>query len=212
MRHLGILIGTDVEACRAAMFEAIVGRVQGRVAHWSAKQLTLLGRVYVAKQVLASMLYHHGTYVMPLPRHQRHLENLLVGFVGKGALLARDDSSTRLPPAPRYLCSSLGHGRTAHSGRGGPAAGVAGQGGGALAAAGAPSMEAPHAGLPDGVRRSAPLIPPPLGVGCRNAGLHIPVPAGGATWADAGVRDGLPPAQASPRPSCGWVIGASGAV
>ena len=98
VRHLGILIGTDVEACRAAMFEAIVGRVQGRVAHWSAKQLTLLGRVYVAKQVLASMLYHHGTYVMPLPRHQRHLENLLVGFVGKGALLARDDSSTRLRP------------------------------------------------------------------------------------------------------------------
>ena len=42
---------------KEAQFEAIVGRVQGRVAHWSAKQLTLLGRVYVAKQVLASMLY-----------------------------------------------------------------------------------------------------------------------------------------------------------
>ena len=42
---------------------------------------------------------------MPLPRHQRQLDNLLVGFVGKGAVLARDDSSTRLRPR-RDICAA----------------------------------------------------------------------------------------------------------
>ena len=95
VRHLGILLGTDPEDCREVMFEAIIHRIRGRIAHWSTQQLTLLGRVYVAKQVLASMLYHHGTYVMPLPRHQRELERLLVGFVGKGTLVAGASTSLR---------------------------------------------------------------------------------------------------------------------
>ena len=80
-----------------------------RIAHWSTQQLTLLGRVYVAKQVLASMLYHHGTYVMPLPRHQRELERLLVGFVGKGTLVA-GTASTSLRPRREIYCAPWGVG------------------------------------------------------------------------------------------------------
>ncbi len=38
-----------------------------RVRHWSARDLTLLGRVYVAKQLMASTITHLASFIPPPP-------------------------------------------------------------------------------------------------------------------------------------------------
>lgn len=98
VRHLGIQLGADTRRCREATFDAILGRIRCRILHWSSQQLTLLGRVYVAKQVLASMLYHHGTYLQPTPQQLLAFERLLARFVGSGTLLSATSRSASLRP------------------------------------------------------------------------------------------------------------------
>ena len=51
----------------AALYTAIVTKVEARIARWSGFRLSMLGRAYVAKQVLASMVTYHATFV-PMPR------------------------------------------------------------------------------------------------------------------------------------------------
>ena len=102
IRHLGIQIGTNPKICADLMFTSIIRAIQRRIAHWSTQQLTLLGRIYVAKQTLASMLYHHGTYLMPSPTHLRQLETLLTAFVGRATLICPQARPTTLHPQRQF--------------------------------------------------------------------------------------------------------------
>ena len=63
-RHLGVPLGAGVST--AAFCADTVRRVKQRAALWSTVQLSLLGRIYVAKQELMSMLVHILSF-LPLP-------------------------------------------------------------------------------------------------------------------------------------------------
>lgn len=63
-RHLGVPLGAGVSPSAFCM--DVVQRVKRRAAMWSTVQLSLLGRVYVAKQELMSMLVHILSF-LPLP-------------------------------------------------------------------------------------------------------------------------------------------------
>jgi hypothetical protein len=61
------------EACmtqvpnRRQSWQRLVVAVAARVRHWSARDLTLLGRVYVAKQLMASTITHLASFIPPPP-------------------------------------------------------------------------------------------------------------------------------------------------
>ena len=50
------------------LYTAILASIRSIARHWASRQLTRLGRVHVAKQVLASKLAHHATFVRPSPQ------------------------------------------------------------------------------------------------------------------------------------------------
>lgn len=66
VKHLGIPLSTQPAAAATALFTAILRKVEARIARWSGFRLSLLGRAYVAKQVLASMVTYHATFI-PVP-------------------------------------------------------------------------------------------------------------------------------------------------
>ena len=67
VKHLGIPLSNQPAAAATAFHTAIVTEVEARIARWSGFRLSMLGRAYVAKQVLASMVTYHATFV-PVPR------------------------------------------------------------------------------------------------------------------------------------------------
>lgn len=82
IRHLGILISpADPAQASTIMFTRIKRGIAARIAHWSAQHLSPLGRMHVAKQVLASMLYHHATFIPPSRDMLRSITSLIDSFV-----------------------------------------------------------------------------------------------------------------------------------
>ncbi len=67
VKHLGIPLSNQPAAAATAFHTAIVTEVEARIARWSGFRLSMLGRAYVAKQVLASMVTYHATFV-PVPQ------------------------------------------------------------------------------------------------------------------------------------------------
>ena len=66
VQHLGIPLSTHPAAAATALYTAILRKVEQRIARWSGFRLSLLGRAYVAKQVLVSMVTYHATFI-PVP-------------------------------------------------------------------------------------------------------------------------------------------------
>ena len=99
IRHLGIQLSHDPVIGRRIMYDGLVTRVRSAVAHWSTVSLCYLGRVYVAKQCLASMLYYHAMYVTPPSAVMRDLQDILACFVARGRLPAADAAATSLRPS-----------------------------------------------------------------------------------------------------------------
>lgn len=81
IKHLGVRMGTDPTQAANEMYKPILAAVRARVRHWSARQLSLLGRIHVAKQVLASVLTYHVTFVTPPPAVLRDLISSIMTFV-----------------------------------------------------------------------------------------------------------------------------------
>jgi hypothetical protein len=66
VRHLGVLLSAGDSASAArVLFQRRRDGVCRRIAAWSRFKLSYLGRLHVAKQVLASSLYYHATFVDP---------------------------------------------------------------------------------------------------------------------------------------------------
>jgi len=84
IRHLGILLGTDVEACRTALYADLATRLERRVARWATSSLSLFGRTYVARQCFASMLTYHAMFLPPPAPFLRRAVDLLAHFVALG--------------------------------------------------------------------------------------------------------------------------------
>lgn len=65
--HLGVPLSWDSEAAAGALYDKR-GRSMGFVARmWAALSLTLVGRVHIAKQVLAAKLAYHFSFLNPSP-------------------------------------------------------------------------------------------------------------------------------------------------
>ena len=88
IRHLGILIGGDAAATATARDTQLKGRlhsIRNRAAVWSKHNLSYLGRVYVARQALASMLSYHFTFLDPDEATLTSLRQAIHGYVRRGA-------------------------------------------------------------------------------------------------------------------------------
>lgn len=67
IRHLGIPLQRDAAAAATQLYTRILQQLTARTARWSGFHLSLLGRSYVAKQVLVSMFTFHATFI-PVPQ------------------------------------------------------------------------------------------------------------------------------------------------
>ena len=84
VRHLGIEIGADAAATAAARdqrLNAKLGIISSRIATWSRHNLSYLGKVYVARQVLASILAYHFTFLQPKPATLRAIQSAIFSYV-----------------------------------------------------------------------------------------------------------------------------------
>ena len=84
IRHLGVLLGSDVEACRSALYDGLAVRLERRVASWATASLSPFGRAYVARQCMASIFTYHATFVPPPLRFLNRAADLFATFVQRG--------------------------------------------------------------------------------------------------------------------------------
>lgn len=87
IRHLGILLSHDREAAAAAMYAQRLRGVYAAIRHWSSMSLTYLGRLHVAKAVLASMVWYHATFVQPPPAALKAISAAIGHYVSAGVLV-----------------------------------------------------------------------------------------------------------------------------
>ena len=66
VRHLGVMLGHDEATTAEATFTKRRAAIYTTIRTWAPNQLSYLGRLHVAKSVLASTLYHHATF-QPVP-------------------------------------------------------------------------------------------------------------------------------------------------
>ena len=86
IRHLGVLLGRAPLAHAAEGYAAVLKRVEGRVRRYASHDLTLVGRAYVAKQVLASMVSHLSCFVSPPDHIQQRLTTVMNTYVSSNRL------------------------------------------------------------------------------------------------------------------------------
>jgi len=65
IKHLGVLLGYDMQAASDQQFTGIYHAISAKVRHWATRGLSFLGRVHVAKQVLAASLWYHASFQRP---------------------------------------------------------------------------------------------------------------------------------------------------
>jgi len=101
IRHLGIPLGVGVNT--AAFCAAVVDGLARRAAMWSSVQLSLLGRIYVAKQELLSKMVHILSF-LPLPRPVlSQASSILNHFVAKGRVRRQGEGGRAVRPSLRVL-------------------------------------------------------------------------------------------------------------
>ena len=106
IRHLGIPLssGNAQTAC-TALYESKFKAVCARIRHWSRHDLSLLGRAHVAKQVLASTISYHATFLPPPPDILGKITRVISGYVMRGQLV--DEGGSPLRGRPPQLVMSL---------------------------------------------------------------------------------------------------------
>ena len=69
LRHLGILLARprDQAAAATAMHATRLQSMHAAMRQWGRFSLSHIGRLYIAKQVMASMVYYHAQFVRPAP-------------------------------------------------------------------------------------------------------------------------------------------------
>ena len=68
VRHIGIRLSTNTTLAAEEAYTSILGSVGQAADHWVSRQLTQIGGVHVAKQVLACKVTSHATFV-PIRSH-----------------------------------------------------------------------------------------------------------------------------------------------
>ena len=81
VKHLGVRLGYDMQAACHQTFTGIYHAIKAMVCHWSARGLSFLGRVHVAKQVLAASLWYHATFQRPSEQLLNQISSQLRNYV-----------------------------------------------------------------------------------------------------------------------------------
>ena len=85
-RHLGIPLAGNYRETVEGVYKARENSMRFRGRAWQALNLSLLGRVHIAKQVLAAALAYHFTFLSPTPEQMAGLLALLDAFVARSSL------------------------------------------------------------------------------------------------------------------------------
>ncbi|BDA44216.1 hypothetical protein COCOBI_05-4000 [Coccomyxa sp. Obi] len=103
------LLGWQPEAAATALYSAILRKVEVRIARWSGFRLSLLGRAYVAKQLLASMVTYHATFI-PVPSQlEKRLCTALHTFVAANRpVLGAQHGRQHRNPDQQLITSTFG--------------------------------------------------------------------------------------------------------
>jgi hypothetical protein len=106
IRHLGVLLTKgDRDAAAREMWQRRIDAVAARARHWSGIDLSLLGRVHVAKSTMASTVVHIASFI-PAPEPQaRALQAIIDGYIyGKPPVAATDDRPLIHHPSKAAAC------------------------------------------------------------------------------------------------------------
>ena len=97
-------------------FTGIYHAIKAKVCHWSARGLSFLGRVHVAKQVLAASLWYHATFQRPSEQLLNQISSQLRNYVATtqhsshsdaGMALAQGNSQNPAQPLSQAPTASL---------------------------------------------------------------------------------------------------------
>ena len=81
IRHLGIFLSTSPEAGHAKTYAGLLYGVRQAALLWRQHKLSWLGRAHVAKQVLASKVSYHATFVPPPRQLWARITHIISAFV-----------------------------------------------------------------------------------------------------------------------------------
>ena len=92
--HLGSLLSATtegLESARTRLFNARVGAMRVAAKHWSGVQLTFMGRVHVAKQVLHPIAIVNATFLPPSRDQMWEWREVVSRFVCRGSCAPKED-------------------------------------------------------------------------------------------------------------------------
>ena len=96
VKHLGVHLGYDMLAASQRTFNGIYQAIKVKVNHWSARGLSFLGRVHVAKQVLAASLWYHATFQRPSEQLLKQISSQLRRYVASAQQHSQSDAALAL--------------------------------------------------------------------------------------------------------------------
>ena len=98
LRHLGILMARPVDqpAAALAMHALRLTAIRAAVRQWSPFNLSFAGRLHVAKQCMASIIYYHGQFVRPAPSQLHDMVSILTSFMARPAGAVTDDHGAHM--------------------------------------------------------------------------------------------------------------------
>ena len=107
-RHLGILLSpSNPQAARQQLYSSIRCAISSSSRVWGRHPLSLMGRVHVAKQVLASKLYFAATFVPPPAAELRNISTIVSAFVrgagDAGGPVRRHQPAAAIAALPQQL-------------------------------------------------------------------------------------------------------------
>lgn len=106
VRHLGVLLTTgDRAAVAREMWQRRVDAVAARARHWSGVDLSLLGRVHVAKSAMSSTVVHIASFIPAPDQQAKALQNIIDGYIyGRPPNAATDDRPLIHRPPKAAAC------------------------------------------------------------------------------------------------------------
>ena len=109
VRHLGIpLTSGNPATAISALYTGKLKAVCARIRHWGRFKLSKLGRVHVAKQVLATTISYHATFLAPPADTLNSISRVITGYVLKGQLVEEQGGQPlRGRPARPVACLPL---------------------------------------------------------------------------------------------------------
>lgn len=110
LRHLGVLLARpqDQAAAAAAMHTTRLQSMHAAMRQWGRFSLSHVGRLYIAKQVLASMVYYHAQFVRPAAAQLQEMVSLIARFVAHPARGGAGDEDPRaFMQHPQLAAASL---------------------------------------------------------------------------------------------------------